>query len=231
MELFEQIRRDRDREGLSTRALAVRHGVHRRAVRQALASPVPPVKRSPVWRPAPKLGEHHALIDAWLEADRDAPRKQRHTARRVWQRLVEEHGAVVSERQVSRYDTSTIPPRGTLSRIVFAKMDLGAVATRYGLRVGISSGASRFELGGRSAVRRASHRAPIVAGALLVALLVALLAGMYVYDQGQRNVIAKGVRVAGVDLGGLKPDAARRRIYGALLAPLKRPVTVHFGRF
>jgi transposase len=103
MELFEQIRRDRDREGLSTRALAVKYGVHRRAVRQALASPVSPVKRSPVWRPAPKLGEHHALIDAWLEADRDAPRKQRHTARRVWQRLVEEHGAVVSERQVSRY--------------------------------------------------------------------------------------------------------------------------------
>jgi transposase len=103
MELFEQIRRDRDREGLSTRALAVKYGVHRRAVRQALASPVPPGKRSPVWRPAPKLGEHHALIDAWLEADRDAPPKQRHTARRVWQRLVEEHGAVVSERQVSRY--------------------------------------------------------------------------------------------------------------------------------
>ncbi|MGI8728736.1 MAG: hypothetical protein ACR2LK_01835 [Solirubrobacteraceae bacterium] len=36
-------------------------------------------------------------------ADRDAPRKQRHTARRVWQRLVAEHGAQVSERQVSRY--------------------------------------------------------------------------------------------------------------------------------
>jgi transposase len=68
-----------------------------------LASPVPPVKRAPVWHPAPKLGEHHALIDAWLEADCDAPREQRHTARRVWQRLVEEHGAVVSERQVSRY--------------------------------------------------------------------------------------------------------------------------------
>jgi len=95
--------------------------------------------------------------------------------------------------------------------------------------VAISRGASGFGFEGRSAPRRVSHRAPIVAGALLVALLVALLAGMYVYDQGQRNVIAKGVRVAGVDLGGLKPDAARRRIYGALLAPLKRPVTVHFG--
>ncbi len=103
MELFEQIRRDRDREGLSTRALAVKYGVHRRAVRQALVSPVPPVKRSPVWRPAPKLGAYHALIDVWLVADREAPRKQRHTARRVWQRLVEEHGAQVSERQVSRY--------------------------------------------------------------------------------------------------------------------------------
>jgi transposase len=103
MELFEQIRRDRDREGLSTRALAVKYGVHRRAVRQALASPLPPAKRVPVWRPAPKLGAYHALIDAWLEADRDAPRKQRHTARRIWQRLVEEHGAQVSERQVRRH--------------------------------------------------------------------------------------------------------------------------------
>jgi hypothetical protein len=38
-----------------------------------------------------------------LKADQAAPRKQRHTARRVWQRLAEEHGADVSERQVYRY--------------------------------------------------------------------------------------------------------------------------------
>ena len=75
MELFEQIRRDRDREGLSTRALTVKYGVHRRAVRHALAWPVPPTKRSPVSRPAPRLGAHHALIDAWLEADQNAPKK------------------------------------------------------------------------------------------------------------------------------------------------------------
>jgi transposase len=103
METFEQIRRDRDREGLSIRALSARHGVHRRAVRLALASLLPPPKRSPSSRPAPKLGPYRAVIDGWLEADRDAPRKQRHTARRVWQRLVAEHGAQVSERQVSRY--------------------------------------------------------------------------------------------------------------------------------
>ncbi len=79
VEQFEQIRRDRDREGLSIRALAERHGVHRRAVRQALASPVPPGKRCPVGRPAPKLGAYRSVIDGWLEADRGAPRKQRHT--------------------------------------------------------------------------------------------------------------------------------------------------------
>jgi transposase len=103
VELFEQIRRDRDREGLSIRALAARHGVHRRAVRQALVSSVPPVKRSPQGRSAPKLGVYRPVIDAWLEADREAPCKQRHTAKRIWRRLVDEHGAEVAETTVRDY--------------------------------------------------------------------------------------------------------------------------------
>ena len=44
-----------------------------------------------------------AVIDGWLVADREAPRKQRHTARRVWQRLVAEHGATWRRSTVSRY--------------------------------------------------------------------------------------------------------------------------------
>ena len=103
MEQFEAIRRDHAREGLSIRELAKRHGVHRRAVRQALDLAVPPSKRAPDVRSAPVLGAYHAIIDAWIEADKDAPRKQRHTARRIYQRLVEERGAEVSERQVCRY--------------------------------------------------------------------------------------------------------------------------------
>jgi len=103
VEQFEQIRRDRDREGLSVRGLAVRHGVHRRAVRQALASPVPPAKRAPVARPAPKLGSYRGVIDEWLRADREAPRKQRHTARRIHRRLLDEHGADVAEVTVRQY--------------------------------------------------------------------------------------------------------------------------------
>jgi len=103
VETFEQIRRDRDREGLSIRALAARHGVHRRAVREALASPLPSPRKRPEGRPAPKLGEYRELIDEWLIADLDAPRKQRHTAHRVWERLGEEHGAEVSERAVRKW--------------------------------------------------------------------------------------------------------------------------------
>jgi transposase len=103
VEQFEQIRRDRDREGLSIRELAVRHGVHRRAVRQALASAVVPAKRAPLSRAAPKLGAFRGVVDAWLVADRVAPRKQRHTARRIYQRLVDEHGADVAESTVREY--------------------------------------------------------------------------------------------------------------------------------
>jgi hypothetical protein len=72
-------------------------------VRQALASPLPPARRPAQDRPAPKLGAYRALIDAWLEADREAPRKQRHTAKRVWRRLVDEHGADVAETTVRDY--------------------------------------------------------------------------------------------------------------------------------
>jgi hypothetical protein len=82
VEQFEQIRRDRGREGLSIRGLALRHGVHRRTGPQALAWPVPPAKRGPVSRPAPKLGSFRAVADEWLLADRDVPPKQRHTTRR-----------------------------------------------------------------------------------------------------------------------------------------------------
>jgi hypothetical protein len=46
---------------------------------------------------------YRALIDEWLVADRDAPRKQRHTAKRIWQRLVHEHGADVAEVTVRQH--------------------------------------------------------------------------------------------------------------------------------
>ena len=84
---------------MSVRALAKRHGVHRRTVRQALADATPPKRKAPD-RPAPATGQHVDLVRRWLIEDLAVPRKQRHTARRVWQRLVEEEGAQVGESTV-----------------------------------------------------------------------------------------------------------------------------------
>ncbi len=100
--LYEQIRRVHERDGTSIHELARQFHVHRRTVREALASPLPPERKVPE-KPSPVLGPWKATIDGWLEADRSAPRKQRHTSRRVWQRLVEEHGATVAESTVRGY--------------------------------------------------------------------------------------------------------------------------------
>ena len=103
VELFEKIRRDRRLDELSIRELADRHRVHRRTVRQALADAVPPPRKAYPVRPLPAIDPWVTVIDAWLLADKDAPRKQRHTARRIWQRLVAEHQATLAEVTVSRY--------------------------------------------------------------------------------------------------------------------------------
>jgi transposase len=90
--LFEQIRRDSRVEGLSVRALAKRHRVHRRTVRQALASAMPPEPARRRWQ-SRKIDPFVDAIDAMLRSDLTAPRKQRHTAVRVLDRLVDEHQA------------------------------------------------------------------------------------------------------------------------------------------
>lgn len=92
VELFAQIRRDARVEGASIRELARRHQVARKTVRKALSSPVPPERKTPE-RSSPRLDPFKSAIDAMLVEDTTAPRKQRHTARRILARLIEEYGA------------------------------------------------------------------------------------------------------------------------------------------
>ena len=81
VDLFEQLRREHE-FGIGTIAeVAAKFGVHRRVVRQALSGALPPQHHYPE-RIKPKLGRVSAFIDGVLAADHEAPRKQRHTARR-----------------------------------------------------------------------------------------------------------------------------------------------------
>jgi hypothetical protein len=102
VELFAAIRFDWQRHRMPVRALARKYDVHRRTVRQAIASPVPPDRKVPE-RPAPVREAVAGWIDEMLREDLAAPRKQRHTARRVFERLADEHDAQVSYSYVAKY--------------------------------------------------------------------------------------------------------------------------------
>jgi len=103
VELYEQIRREYEFGAGSVIGVARKLGVHRRMVREAVRNAVP-AQRKKTERPAVKMAAAVALVDAILESDRRAPRKQRHTARRIYERIVAEvPGCTPAERTVRQY--------------------------------------------------------------------------------------------------------------------------------
>src|SRR5262249_655258 len=103
VELFAAIRRDRrDDPGISARTLAKQYRVSRRTVAAALANAVPLQRKALPPRPT-GLDPVANVIDEMLRTDLSAPRKQRHTVRRILQRLTTEHGFSVPYTTVRDY--------------------------------------------------------------------------------------------------------------------------------
>lgn len=134
------------RDGWSIREISRRTGWSRQAIRRALAGPAAPPRyelRAP--RPAPVIDPYLGLVRQWLAEDETAPPKQRHTARRIYDRLVSEHGFPGSEVTVRRA-VARLRPRRAVPYVPLeapfgkiAQADFGsAVVTLAGERVEVA---------------------------------------------------------------------------------------------
>src|SRR2546430_6794481 len=93
VELYAQVRYAVQIEGVSRREAARRYGIDPRTVAKMLAFSVPPGYRRSRPPARPKLDPFTGIIDRILLEDEGRPRKQRHTSKRIFERLRDEHGS------------------------------------------------------------------------------------------------------------------------------------------
>jgi lipoprotein-anchoring transpeptidase ErfK/SrfK len=69
-----------------------------------------------------------------------------------------------------------------------------------------------------------------IAAVGVLALLLVASGAVYAYDSSRDDIIAKGVTIGGVDVGGMRAPAAREKLHAALLNPLARPVVARWKK-
>jgi len=92
MEQWVEIRRRVLVDGVSKRQILRETGMHWQTLEKILAHSKPPGYRLTRPRPKPKVGPYLKRISQILESDKSVPRKQRHTAKRIFERLRDEEG-------------------------------------------------------------------------------------------------------------------------------------------
>ena len=92
MEMWRDIRRRILVEGEGKRQICREYGIHFKTLQKILEHPEPPGYRQSKPREKRKIGPYLSFIEETLAEDKKAPRKQRHTAKRLYDRLVSEHG-------------------------------------------------------------------------------------------------------------------------------------------
>ena len=104
MQVWTEIRRKVLVEKVSVRQICREYGLSHHTVEKMLKNVEPPgYQQTPGERARPKLGAFLGVIEEILRLDQDAPKKQRHTAKRIYERLRDEHGYAGSESHVRRY--------------------------------------------------------------------------------------------------------------------------------
>jgi len=114
VELYAQVRRAVYVEGISQREAARRFGIDPRTVAKMLAFSVPPGYRRSRPPARPKLDPFVGIIDRILEEDKSQPAKQQHTAKRIFERLRDEHG----------YDGGVSIVRGDFDNAAWPRFDI-----------------------------------------------------------------------------------------------------------
>ena len=91
MELYGRVRHAVLVDGMSRREAARIFGINRRTVEKMLRFSIPPDYRRDRAIRRPKLDAYTGIIDEILETDKLVPKKQRHTSKRIFERLRDEH--------------------------------------------------------------------------------------------------------------------------------------------
>jgi transposase len=89
---YRRVRIAYERNGFSQRELSRKYGYHRKTIKKMLEFSILPgyQRKNPPQKP--KLAPFVGFIDAIMESAKDKPKKQRHTAKRIFERIQDEHG-------------------------------------------------------------------------------------------------------------------------------------------
>lgn len=101
--VYDQIRRLYYVEGKSQRAISKEYGISRKTIKKMLNNAVPLGYCQQKEVSLPRIGPYQEIIGQILEEDKDAPSKQRHSGRRIYERLRQEQGYEGSYSAVQRY--------------------------------------------------------------------------------------------------------------------------------
>jgi len=141
VELYARVRHAVQIEGLSRREVARRFGIDPRTVAKMMVFSVPPGYRRSKPPARPKLDPFIGVIDRILEEDKSRPAKQRHTSKRIFERLRDEHGYAGGLTIVKDY----VHERRLRQREVFVPLGhpAGHAQVDFGEAIGIIGGVER----------------------------------------------------------------------------------------